>query len=120
MRRLAPILFTLVMFLGSIPLVPNDAYGQKDVCFNNLIKHDMCAEAKKVQAEIAPQLPQRISKEMVLRTVVSNQNIVQLNVNLLYNRELLDRSIISNAKIKLLSYFSFVSCIKILILFNLS
>jgi hypothetical protein len=35
-------------------------------CFPNVIKMDMCSEAAKLQAALAPNLPQKVSADMTL------------------------------------------------------
>ena len=45
--------------------------------------------AKEIQRDISNQLPQKLSKNLLLRTVISNNETLIFNVMLLYNKEFL-------------------------------
>ena len=45
---------------------------EADECKPNKINFDVCKEAKKIQREIAPNLPQKLSRNMSLVSVLSN------------------------------------------------
>jgi len=57
------------------------------------MKYNMCEKARNLQEELAPQLPQHLSKTLILRSVSTYNNIVILNALLLYNREYLEETL---------------------------
>lgn len=60
---------------------PHVANAQSaDECFPNLIKFDVCSEAKKMQAEMAKSLPMEVSRNMTLMTAAAFGPRLELNV----------------------------------------
>ena len=55
-------------------------------CKPNKINFDVCKEAKKIQREIAPNLPQKLSRNMSLVSVLSNGPEVSLTAQLTYTK----------------------------------
>ena len=78
------------MFLVSIG---TQVVGQEDVCLTNIIQHDMCEEAIRVRDMIAPELPQKISKNLVMRSISSSRNTLTTNAMLLYDRDFLETAV---------------------------
>jgi len=59
------------------------------VCFNNLIDFNICDEAKRIRDDIAPSLPQKISVNLVFRSISSFDNFLSIHAMLLYERDTL-------------------------------
>jgi hypothetical protein len=69
MRGMKSKLLALMMAFG----LSDGAFAQQRNadCFPNVIKMDMCAEAAKLQAAAAPNLPQKVSADMTLLSAIA-------------------------------------------------
>jgi len=67
--------------------------AEADVCVNNLIQHDMCKEATRIRDLISPELPQKISQNLVMRSISSFKNTLTSNAMLLYDRVFLETAV---------------------------
>ena len=66
---------------------------EADECKPNKINFDVCKEAKKIQREIAPNLPQKLSRNMSLVSVLSNGPEVSLTAQLTYTKSFLEKNV---------------------------
>jgi len=82
-----------IFFIFCFNLTISDASEDPMICFDNVMKYNMCEKARNLQEELAPQLPQHLSKTLILRSVSTYNNIVILNALLLYNREYLEETL---------------------------
>ena len=83
MRQL---ILSLSIIFGSALYLP----AKEDVCYNQDAQLNICELANELREQIASELPQRLSKNLILRTISSEKNILWLNTLLLYDSQFLD------------------------------
>ena len=81
------------LFTAAIILLLSFSYGNAENCKPNKINFDICKEAKKIQREVAPNLPQKLSRNMSLVNVMSNGPEVSLTAQLTYTRNFLEKNV---------------------------
>ena len=85
MRVLLVFLFLLIGFSQS-------AFAESDVCKNNDKGIDVCEFAKNQQEDAAPNMPQRVSKNLIIKSVIANKNVLTFGAMLSYSREYLENA----------------------------
>ena len=81
------------LFTAVIILLLSFSYGNAENCKPNKINFDICNEAKKIQREAAPNLPQKLSRNMSLVSVMSNGPEVSLTAQLTYTKNFLEKNV---------------------------
>ena len=81
------------LFTAVIMLLLSFSYGNAENCKPNKINFDICKEAKKIQREAAPNLPQKLSRNMSLVSVMSNGPEVSLTAQLTYTKNFLEKNV---------------------------
>ena len=81
--------FSVILIVVTSWLWPSDKgfAQQREPCFPNLIKMDMCSEAKRLQAALALALPQTISANVTMFGAVADGTTVSLLARWNFSRE---------------------------------
>ena len=81
-----------IFLLAFLMAINTKAAADDALCFNNLIDFNICDEAKRIRDDIAPSLPQKISANLVFRSISSVDNSLSLHAMLLYERDALENA----------------------------
>ena len=79
-------IFSIFLILISIP---DHAYS--DICSEN--RYNICQTAKTIQKEMAKNTPQKISKNILMRSVTVFDNQLTINAMLLYDKQFLEDAV---------------------------
>ena len=82
----------LLIFLSS------EVFANTQLCNNNILKHDICAEAKRIAAEEQKNLPYKMSERVQVLSFAADTNILSLGIKLLYDRAFLENAIIQQGR----------------------
>ena len=85
-------LTALLIFFSS------EASANTQLCNNNILKHDICAEAKRIAAEVQEHCPIRCQKRLQILSFAADTNILSQGVKLLYDRAFFERTIIQQGR----------------------
>ncbi len=80
----------ILVFLFLVIGFSQNAFAERDVCRNNYKGIDVCEIAKNQQKAAAPNMPQQISKNLILKTVIAEGNVLTFGAMLSYSREHLE------------------------------
>jgi hypothetical protein len=72
------------------------AQQQSPDCFPNHIKMDMCAQAAKIQATLAPNLPQKVSDNATLISIMAAGPLISMTLRWTFTKEKLEALLASS------------------------
>ena len=78
-----------IILLAFLMVITTKAAAENALCSKNLIDFNICDAAKRIRDDIAPSLPQKISANLVFRSISSFDNSLSLYAMLLYERDTL-------------------------------
>lgn len=93
MRRITVILAVVLSFMAFAP-VAAQKISNVNVCKQNILQHDICEEVIRIQRELAPQLPQKIQKNLTIRSVIADKNSLVMVAMLTYDRDFLENAVL--------------------------
>ena len=76
----------------------SEASANTQLCNNNILKLDICAEAKRIAAEEQEYLPYKMSERVQIISFAADTNILSQGVKLLYDRAFFERTIIQQGR----------------------
>tara|TARA_R110000764_G_scaffold219569_1_gene307284 strand:+ start:115 stop:570 length:456 start_codon:yes stop_codon:yes gene_type:complete len=68
------------------------------LCVNNILKHDICAEAKRIAAEEQKTLPYKMTDRVQIISFTANLNILTQGIKLLYDRAFLENALVQQGR----------------------
>jgi hypothetical protein len=89
----------MLSFLTALILTfATQATATEDSCYNKITAHNICEEAVQLRQEIASNLPQQLSQNLLWRSVSSQKNIITGHVMLLYTKDFLEKAVVSGGR----------------------
>ena len=86
-------------FLSVLILIfAKQATATEDVCYNKITASNICEEAVQLRQELASNLPQQLSQNLLWRSVGSQKNIITANVMLMYSRDFLEKAVVAGGR----------------------
>lgn len=72
--------------------------ANNQLCVNNILKHDVCAEAQRIAAEEQKNLPYKMTERVQIISFTANLNVLSQGIKLLYDRALFENAIIQQGR----------------------
>ena len=74
------------------------ALANSQLCANNILQHDICADAKRIAAEEQKSLPYKMSERVQVVSFTADANVLSQGIKLLYDRTFFENGIIQQGR----------------------
>ena len=86
-------LFTAMLLVFGFEVSANN-----QLCVNNILKHDVCAEAQRIAADEQKALPYKMAERVQIISLSASLNVLSQGIKLLYDRAFFENGIMQQGR----------------------